>query len=98
MLGHPFRCSRVAATGSLSGPEGRLRMGHLATEPGADGEPRATEPRWESMLRGEHAFARVHRLGRRAFALLPSPWRCKFCNAPFRGPSSGLVRWLGYAP
>jgi adenylate cyclase len=60
--------------------------------------PQAMEPRWESMLRGEHAFARLHRLGRRGFALLPSPWRCKFCNAPFRGPTAGVVRWLGYTP
>jgi len=50
------------------------------------------------MLRGEHRLAHAHRIGRRAFALLPSPWRCKFCNAPFKGPSSGIVRWVGYAP
>lgn len=59
---------------------------------------RLMEPRWEQMLRGEHALAHVHRVGRRAFALLPSPWRCKFCNAPFRGPTAGVVRWLGYVP
>ena len=56
------------------------------------------EPRWEKMLRGEHRLAHVHRVGRRAFGLLPSPWRCKFCNAPFRGPTAGIVRWFGYAP
>jgi adenylate cyclase len=40
----------------------------------------------------------MHRVGRRAFALLPSPWRCKFCNAPFKGPVAGIVRWIGYTP
>ena len=29
---------------------------------------------------------------------MPSPWRCKFCNAPFRGPYAGTMKWLGYAP
>ncbi len=56
------------------------------------------EPRWERMLRGEEGLAHVHRVGRRAFALIPSPWRCKFCNAPFQGPTAGVVRWFGYAP
>jgi len=36
--------------------------------------------------------------GRRLFGLLPSPWRCKFCNAPFRGPYAGAVKRIGYAP
>lgn len=61
-------------------------------------EVQLMEPRWERILRGEHALAHVHRVGRRAFALLPSPWRCKFCNAPFRGPTAGIVRWFGYTP
>ena len=56
------------------------------------------EPRWEGILRGEHQLAHAHRFGRRAFGLLPSPWRCKFCNAPFKGPVAGIVRWIGYAP
>jgi adenylate cyclase len=43
-------------------------------------------------------MAIMPRLGRRFFALIPSPWRCKFCNAPFRGPSAGAVRRLGWAP
>jgi len=50
------------------------------------------------MLRGEHRLAHAHRIGRRAFALLPSPWRCKFCNAPFKGPVAGTLKWIGYAP
>jgi class 3 adenylate cyclase len=49
-------------------------------------------------LRGETPQALGPRLGRRLFGLFPSPWRCKFCNAPFRGPSAGAFRWVGYAP
>ena len=55
-------------------------------------------PRWEAILRGEHPVARAQRLYRRVFALFPSPWRCKFCNAPFRGPCAGTLKWIGYAP
>jgi adenylate cyclase len=54
--------------------------------------------RWEAILRGESRLAHVHRYGRRAFGLFPSPWRCKFCNAPFNGPGAEIVRWIGYAP
>jgi adenylate cyclase len=32
------------------------------------------------------------------FALMPSPWRCKFCNAPFRGPYAGTMKRLGFTP
>src|SRR3989442_10472549 len=42
-------------------------------------------PRWEGILRGDHPLAGAQRLYRRFFSLFPSPWRCKFCNAPFRG-------------
>jgi len=55
-------------------------------------------PRWEGILRGESPLSRAQRLYRRFFALFPSPWRCKFCNAPFRGPAAGTLRWVGYAP
>jgi adenylate cyclase len=65
---------------------------------GAHHECSPMEPRWEGILRGEHRLAHAHRFGRRAFGLLPSPWRCKFCNAPFKGPVAGIVRWIGYAP
>ena len=41
-------------------------------------------PRWEAILRGDHALSPAQRLYRRLFAVLPSPWRCKFCNAPFK--------------
>jgi adenylate cyclase len=55
-------------------------------------------PRWAAILRGESALAFPHRAGRRLFALMPSPWRCKFCNAPFRGPYAGTMKRLGYSP
>lgn len=55
-------------------------------------------PRWHAMLRGDSALAFPHRAGRRLFALMPSPWRCKFCNAPFRGPYAGTMRRIGYTP
>lgn len=54
--------------------------------------------RWEAILSGRHPLALPFRAGRGLFALLPSPWRCKFCNAPFRGPYAGAVRRFGYAP
>jgi adenylate cyclase len=54
--------------------------------------------RWHGILRGETPRALAPRLGRRLFGLVPSPWRCKFCNAPFRGPAAGAFRWIGYAP
>jgi adenylate cyclase len=55
-------------------------------------------PRWIAILRGESALALPQRAGRRLFALMPSPWRCKFCNAPFRGPYAGTVKRVGYTP
>jgi adenylate cyclase len=55
-------------------------------------------PRWQGILRGETPRALAPRLGRRLFGLVPSPWRCKFCNAPFRGPAAGAFRWIGYSP
>jgi adenylate cyclase len=54
--------------------------------------------RWQAVLRGEHGLAFPHRAGRRLFALMPSPWRCKFCNAPFRGPCAGTMKRVGYSP
>ena len=38
------------------------------------------------------------RLGRRLFGLIPAHGRCKFCNAPFRGPWAGVFRRIGYTP
>ncbi|HEY8201255.1 MAG TPA: adenylate/guanylate cyclase domain-containing protein [Actinomycetota bacterium] len=56
------------------------------------------DPRWQGILRGETPMALGPRIGRRLFGLMPSPWRCKFCNAPFRGPAAGAFRWVGYSP
>ena len=55
-------------------------------------------PRWEGILRGDSTLSRMQRMYRRFFALMPAPWRCKFCNAPFSGPYAGTLRWVGYAP
>jgi adenylate cyclase len=55
-------------------------------------------PRWKGILKGESPVALGHRFGRRVFSLVPSPRRCKFCNAPFRGPYAGLFGFLGYTP
>ena len=38
------------------------------------------------------------RLGRRLFGLIPAHLRCKFCNAPFRGPYARAFRRIGYTP
>ncbi len=58
----------------------------------------AMSSRWRAILRGESRLALAQRAGRRLFALMPSPWRCKFCNAPFRGPYAGTMKRIGYAP
>ncbi|MDP9492260.1 MAG: adenylate/guanylate cyclase domain-containing protein [Actinomycetota bacterium] len=55
-------------------------------------------PRWLAILRGESALAFPQRAGRRLFGLMPSPWRCKFCNAPFSGPYAGTMKRIGYTP
>jgi adenylate cyclase len=54
--------------------------------------------RWIGILSGESILAFPQRAGRRLFGLMPSPWRCKFCNAPFRGPYAGTMKRIGYAP
>lgn len=56
------------------------------------------ESRWSGIFRGETPIALAPRIGRRLYGLVPSPSRCKFCNAPFRGPYAGTFRWLGYTP
>lgn len=55
-------------------------------------------PRWKGILKGESALALSQRLGRRLFSLIPSQLRCKFCNAPFRGPYAGPFGLIGYTP
>ena len=58
----------------------------------------SNDEQWERILRGEGPLALAVRLNRRLFGLVPSPWRCKSCNAPFRGPAAGMFRWIGYSP
>jgi len=53
------------------------------------------EEMWQRMLTGN--YPRLHRM-RRMWGALPSPPRCKLCNAPFRGPGSVLMRTIGYGP
>jgi adenylate cyclase len=55
-------------------------------------------PGWEKILRGDSSLASAQRMYRHMFALMPSPWRCKFCNAPFSGPHAGKLKWLGFSP
>jgi adenylate cyclase len=50
---------------------------------------------WEKMLTGN--FPRLQRM-RQIWGVLPSPPRCKLCNAPFRGPGGVLMRALAYGP
>lgn len=70
----------------------------LSTDSMSPGDPLPMHPRWRAILAGETPAALAPRLGRRLFALVPGPWRCKFCNAPFRGPYAGAFRWIGYSP
>ena len=50
---------------------------------------------WEQMLTG--SYPRLHGM-RRMWGALPSPPRCKLCNAPFRGPGGLLMRAIRYGP
>jgi hypothetical protein len=54
-------------------------------------------PRWAGIFIRDHPLGLPNRAARRVFGLLPSPRRCKFCNAPFRGPYAGAVKRTGYA-
>jgi adenylate cyclase len=72
----------------------RLRRQYREVAPGIQ----EMHPRWQRILRGESSLAFAQRLYRRTFALIPSPWRCKFCNAPFSGPYAGTLKWVGYSP
>jgi adenylate cyclase len=53
------------------------------------------EEMWERMLTGD--YPRLHSM-RRMWGALPSPPRCKLCNAPFRGPGGLLMRAIAYGP
>jgi adenylate cyclase len=48
---------------------------------------------WEQMLTG--SYPRLQRM-RKMWGVLPSPPRCKLCNAPFRGPGGAMMRAIGY--
>jgi adenylate cyclase len=50
---------------------------------------------WVQMLTGN--YPRLHRM-RQIWGMLPSPPRCKLCNAPFRGPGGLLMRAIAYGP
>jgi adenylate cyclase len=50
---------------------------------------------WRQMLTGD--YPRLHRM-RQIWGMLPSPPRCKLCNAPFRGPGGVLMRAIAYGP
>src|SRR5919204_3055859 len=50
---------------------------------------------WRQMLIGD--YPRLHWM-RRMWGALPSPPRCKLCNAPFRGPGGLLMRAIAYGP
>jgi adenylate cyclase len=53
------------------------------------------EEMWRQMLTAD--YPRLHRM-RRMWGALPSPPRCKLCNAPFRGPGGVLMRAIAYGP
>ena len=53
------------------------------------------EEMWRQMLTGD--YPRLHAM-RRVWGALPSPPRCKLCNAPFRGPGGVLMRTIAYGP
>jgi adenylate cyclase len=66
--------------------------------PGGAAQMVPMDERWRAILTGETPLSLGPRLGRRLFSVIPSPWRCRFCNAPFRGPYAGIFRWVGYTP
>lgn len=52
------------------------------------------EERWRRLLMGEdQSLVRGRNLNR----TIPSPPRCKLCNAPFGGPGGAVMRHLGFA-
>jgi adenylate cyclase len=50
---------------------------------------------WRQMLTGD--YPRLHGM-RRMWGALPSPPRCKLCNAPFRGVGGALMKAIAYGP
>ena len=53
------------------------------------------EEMWEQMLTG--SYPRLHGM-RKIWGALPSPPRCKLCNAPFSGFGGILMRAIAYGP
>lgn len=53
------------------------------------------EELWRQVLMGD--YPRLQKM-RRMWGALPSPPRCKLCNAPFAGPGGLLMRALAYGP
>jgi len=53
------------------------------------------EEMWRRMLTGDVPRLRTRR---RVWGALPSPPRCKLCNAPFRGLGGVLMRATGFGP
>jgi adenylate cyclase len=48
---------------------------------------------WRQILTGEQAGLKAYE---RIFRTLPSPPRCKLCQAPFKGPFAPVLRLLGF--
>src|SRR5438034_7756163 len=56
--------------------------------------PGPNEERWRRLLSGEdRSLVR----GRTVYRTIPSPPRCKLCNAPFGGPGGAVMGHLGWA-
>ena len=55
----------------------------------------SVEEMWRQMLTG--SYPRLNGM-RRMWGALPSPPRCKLCNAPFKGPGGVLMRAIAYGP
>ena len=53
------------------------------------------EEMWGRVLTGNSPGLQVIR---RIWGVVPSPPRCKLCNAPFRGPGGALMRAIGRGP
>jgi adenylate cyclase len=73
-------------------------MGSLgAPKPRDDGKTEWAHLLWHSYLTGDvsRLDGRV-RMARRMFLHLPSPPRCRVCNAPFRGMGGALARVFGF--
>jgi adenylate cyclase len=56
---------------------------------------RTADQIWRSWLTGKHPIlGKYHHL----LGLVPGNTRCKFCNAPFRGPGAPFMRLVGKGP